>query len=305
MIQKFTTLQDYCSAINIPNAIREDFDIRSFQDNMATVVSQMPAFRHEFYAIALKIEGGGKAVTGQYESFLEGATVFFNSPFQITSWDIVPDWEGYYIMFTKEFLAKSRYLQRLLDDFPFLKIDKSIPFQIDKAEASNLLRLFKDIKDEYEKELDSFPILEAQTLLLLNYVKRYFNAQVSLEDAKEAIRKTDVALLSRFQTLIETHFQSDFVPNKGNTHSPSYYAHQLGIHPNHLNTIVKGITQHTAKQLIFRHLLRLSKTRLRQTNMSVKEIAYSLHFDSPNNFSSFFKKQTQITPNSYRNKVNL
>ncbi|MDJ0645650.1 MAG: helix-turn-helix domain-containing protein, partial [Flavobacteriaceae bacterium] len=69
---------------------------------------------------------------------------------------------------------------------------------------------------------------------------------------------------------------------------------------NHLNAIVKQITGHTAKKHIQNHLLQLAKSRLLQTEMSVKEIAYSLHFDAPNNFNSFFKKQTGQTPSTFR-----
>lgn len=300
MIAQYTTLKDYCKAINIPPPKRDDFDIRSFQENMPSVVHQMTPFKHEFYAIALKLEGSGKAISGHHES-LEGSTVFFNSPFQIISWDIAPDWEGYYIIFTKDFISKSKHLLHILDEFPFLKIDKAIPFAVDAKEASQMLSVFQHIYGELQNEkADSFQILEAQVLLLLNYVKRYFQLQVDSNEASKAIRKTDIALLSRFQTLVETQLRSDAPSGKSKTHSPSYYAHQLGIHPNHLNTIVKSITQHTTKQHIHQHLLQLAKSRLLQTDMSVKEIAYSLHFDSPNNFSSFFKKHTFLTPNSFR-----
>ncbi|WP_205728957.1 helix-turn-helix domain-containing protein [Flagellimonas onchidii] len=305
MISQYSTLQDYCKAINIPPPKRDDFDIRSFQENMPSVVHKMPPFKHEFYAIALKLEGSGKAISGHHES-LEGSTVFFNSPFQIISWDIAPDWEGYYIIFTKDFIAKSKHLLHLLDEFSFLKIDKAIPFAVDAKEALPILSVFQNIYEELQNEkADSLLMLEAQVLLLLNYVKRYFNLKVDSNEASKAIRKTDVKLLSRFQTLIETQLRSDAPLGKGKTHSPSYYANQLGIHPNHLNTIVKSITQHTAKQHVHEHLLRLAKSRLLQTDMSVKEIAYSLHFDSPNNFSSFFKKYTGKTPNSFRKEAIL
>jgi len=140
--------------------------------------------------------------------------------------------------------------------------------------------------------------------VLLTFVKRYFAAQTDKEDAKAAFRKADVHLLSRFQTLIETNFYSATSASK-NTHSPSYYANQLAVHPNHLNAIVKQITGHTAKTHIHTHIVQLAKSRLLQTNMSVKEIAYSLHFDAPNNFSSFFKKYTSQTPNSYRKNQHL
>ncbi len=267
---------------------------------MPTVVPKMEPFKHEFYAIAIKVEGSGKAITGHHTNFPEGATVFFNTPFQLISWDILPDWEGYYLMFSKEFVTQSKHLQQLLDEFPFLKIDKSIPFKVKPMEVSKLLQVYESIHEEQQHlQQDSFAIIEAQVLVLLNFVKRFFNTQVNKEEAIEAFRKADVNLLSRFQTLIETNFYENTLTNK-KVHSPSFYAGQLAVHPNHLNAIVKQITGHTAKKHIQNHLLQLAKSRLLQTEMSVKEIAYSLHFDAPNNFNSFFKKQTGQTPSTFR-----
>ena len=127
----------------------------------------------------------------------------------------------------------------------------------------------------------------------------FIAAQVEPNTAETEFRKADINLLSRFQTLIETSFYDQSSSDK-RTHSPSFYANELAIHPNYLNAIVKQITGHTAKSHIHNHLLSLAKSRLMQTDMSIKELAYSLHFDSPNNFSSFFKKQTGETPNMFR-----
>ncbi|OSY88297.1 AraC family transcriptional regulator [Tenacibaculum holothuriorum] len=299
-MQHFKTISDYCKAIQIPAPKQAYFDIRTFEENMPTVVAKMPSFKHEFYAIAIKVEGGGKAISGHYTNFPEGATVFFNTPFQLISWDIISNWEGYYLMFSKEFITKSKHLQDLLREFPFLKIDKAMPFEVKPEEVSVLLSMFEFIYQEnQELKKDSNLIIEAHLLVLLNYIKRFFDKQVSKEEAEKAIRNADVNLLSRFQTLIETSFYESTLANK-RTHSPSFYAEQLAVHPNHLNATVKQITGHTAKKHIQNHLLRLAKSRLLQTEMSIKEIAYSLHFDAPNNFNSFFKKQTGLTPNSFR-----
>ncbi|SHI43196.1 helix-turn-helix domain-containing protein [Aquimarina spongiae] len=299
-MQHFKTISSYCKAIQISPPKQSYFDIRSFEENMPTVIAKIEPFKHEFYAIAIKVEGSGKAISGHHINFPEGATVFFNSPFQIISWDIVPDWKGYYLMFSKEFITKSKHLQELLADFPFLKIDKSIPFEVQPDEVSKLLAIYEAIYEEQQHlQQDSSQIIETQVLVLLSFVKRFFTQQVTKEDAARAFRKADVHLLSRFQTLIETSFYETSLGTK-KTHSTSFYADLLAIHPNHLNATVKSITGHTAKQHINQHILQLAKSRLLQTQMSVKEIAYSLYFDSPNNFSSFFKKLTDQTPNTFR-----
>lgn len=298
-MQHFKTIAAYCDAIQITPPKHSFFDIRKFEENMPTVVSKMPAFKHEFYAIAIKLEGSGKAITGHHTTFPEGATVFFNIPFQLVSWEILPDWQGYYIMFSKEFITQSKHLQKILSEFPFLKIDNSIPFTVKPKEVSSLLQIYDSMYQESQiLKQDSLSLIEAHLLVLLNYVKRFFNDQVSQKEAKEAFRKADIHLLSRFQSLIETNFHEAATNKK--THSPTYYANQLAVHPNHLNATVKQITGHTAKLHINDHVLRLAKSKLLQTNFSIKEIAYSLNFDSPNNFSSFFKKMTNQTPNGFR-----
>ena len=299
-MQHFKTITQYCKAINIPDSKHSFFDIRTFEENMPTVVAKMTPFKHEFYAIAIKVEGSGTVISGHHKHFPEGATVFFNSPFQILSWDILPDWEGYYLMFSKEFVTQSKHLQNLLAEFPFLKIDKSIPFEVKPEEVSKLLSVYETIYDEQQHlKADSIVIIESLVIVLLNFVKRFFDEQANKEEASIAFRKADVSLLSRFQTLIETSFYDTDILSK-KTHSPSHYADLLAVHPNHLNAIVKQITGHTAKAHINAHILRLAKSRLLQTNMSVKEIAYALHFEAPNNFSSFFKKHTAQTPNNFR-----
>ena len=306
-MKNFKTISEYCQAIHISSPKYEHFDIRSFEENMPTVVHQMPPFRHAFYAIAIKMEGKGKAVSSHYTDFPKGSVIFFNSPFQILSWDIAPDWEGYYIMLAQEFLSRSGLFNNFLEQFPFLKIEQAIPFSVKEEEAKEVLEIFNKIYTEYYgTNNDKFEFINTYTLLLLNHVKRYFNQQVHKNEAEKAIRSADVKLLSRYQKLIELHLRKEATwdPNK-NLHSPSFYADLMNVHPNHLNAVVKSISGKTALQHIHNHLIHHAKSYLTQTNLSIKEIAYRLQFDAPNNFNNFFKKYTQSTPGAYRKNVHL
>lgn len=301
-MQHFKTISEYCKAIGISAPKHPHFDIRRFEDNMGQVVAQMPPFRHEFYSIAIKADGGGKAITGHHSDFPEGVAVFFNSPFQILSWDIVPNWSGYYIMLSQDFLVSSHHFDRLLDDYPFLKIDESIPFEISQHDLPEVLGIYEGIHNEYFSDHDDkFAFIQVYILQLLNQVKRHFTKTVDATTADAQIRSADVKLLSRFQKLIKTSFYPEAqLETFANLHSPAYYAGVLNIHPNHLNSVVKSITGKTALNHIHHHILKLAKAELKQTSVSVKEIAYGLHFDSPNNFSSFFKKHAGVTPLTYR-----
>ena len=237
--------------------------------------------------------------------FPEGTTIFFNSPFQIISWDIAPDWEGYYLMFSQDFIAQSYHFNKLLDTFSFLKIDTAIPFEVGKEEVRILLNIYENIYQAYHSgHSDKFNFIECYTLLLLNYIKRFFHQQVSQADAQQALRNADIKLMSRYKSLIETQFHPNAeISQPKQLHSTRYYAQMLNIHPNHLNVVVKSISGQTALQFIHQHILRLAKSQLVQTSLSVKEIAYNLYFSSPNSFSSFFKKHTNQTPLTYRKEA--
>ena len=274
---------------------------------MLTVHQQMSAFRHEFYAIAIRSEGKGKVSSGQFSNFPEGTTVFFNTPFQLLSWDIMPDWKGYYLMFSQDFIAQSTMLSGILDLFPYLKLNQSIPFTIPSDQLTTILGVYERIWHEYNgDEVDKFNMIEAQLMVLLNYVKRWFEQQVPTAEAEASLRAADLKLLSRYQTMIQTSFYPDAeIETFANLHSPAYYAQKLSVHPNHLNAVVKGTTGITALNYIHNHLISLAKSHLAQTSLSVKEIAFSLRFESPNSFSSFFKRHTGKTPLAYRDQGHL
>ncbi|TKG97027.1 AraC family transcriptional regulator [Puteibacter caeruleilacunae] len=301
-MQHFKDITEYHKAIGILPPKHPHFDIRKFEENKEHIKTTMQAFRHEFYFIAVRTLGEGKVRSGHNTQFPEGITIYFNTPFQIQSWDIEVEWSGYYIIFSQDFLSSSHYFDRLLDDFPFLKIDESIPFKIDQDDLPGIMNIYDQIKLEYVSDHDDkFNFIEIYVLQLLNQIKRLFNKHIDANTAKEQIRKADLKLLSRFQKLVKTSFYPEAeLEASANTHSPSYYAGILNIHPNHLNAIVKSITGQTALNYIHNYILQLAKAELLQTDISAKEIAYRLHFSSPAKFSEFFKKNTGITPLSYR-----
>ena len=186
-------------------------------------------------------------------------------------------------------------------------MEQSIPFEIPADQLANILGIYENVWREYQGDAaDKFQIIEAQVYLLLSHVKRLFEQQVDTATAEASLKAADLKLLSRYQMLIQTSFYPTAQPaSDAKLHSPSYYAELLSVHPNHLNAVIKGLTGRTALNYIHHHLLTLSKSYLAQTNWSVKEVAYTLHFDSPNNVSAFLKRKAGSTPLEYRQQAHL
>ncbi|MEM9867705.1 MAG: helix-turn-helix domain-containing protein [Bacteroidota bacterium] len=297
----YHTLREYCKAINIKLPQWEEFDARRFKDNMKTVHPKMPPFKHEFYAIALKLEGTGYTTTGNYSTENLKATIFFNSPYQIIRWDIAPDWEGYYIIFSEDFYQREDTKRKISTDFPFLLVDNTVPLTLSSEEAKGFIHTFEDILGEHKKnDPISKTICYFNTQVLLQKVARLFKERVPSKQQSFTQRDNDLNLVSRFKTLVETCFYPDQDFENGEPHKVQYYAKQLHLHPNHLNAVAKRIASQSASEIIYKHMLALAKSKLRNTNKSIKEIAFELYYNYPNHFANFFKKQMGVTPNQYR-----
>ncbi|QCW98865.1 helix-turn-helix domain-containing protein [Aggregatimonas sangjinii] len=302
-MKHFSTLKEYCKGINISPPKWTDCDVRSFKENMKTVHHKMGAHKHEFYALALKLDGSGYAKTGNYSTKNLRATVFFNSPYQIAHWEILPDWEGYYIMFTEDFFRRENHRKRIGQDFPFLMVDNTVPLEIAKDDTNTFINIFKESLAEHHKDEEfAKDIVFNYTRSLLYRVARMFKNQSQKKNLKFTQRNNDIAVISRFKNLIETSFRPELGFENAEPHKVSFYADNLSIHPNHLNSISKRITSHSASELIYGHILSLAKSRLSNTNKSVKEIAFELYYNYPNHFAKFFKKQTGLTPSTFRKR---
>lgn len=296
-MKTITAITDYCREINVSPPRYGFFDIRRFEDNMKTVNARQPPFRHEFYCIALRHEGSNREVMGNFLS----SNLFFNSPYQIVTWDILPDWKGYYIIFDREFIGMNAAWQNFIVDYTFFRLDKVIPFDLPEKSAAFADGLFLNIFDEYHSDnRDKFQFIQTYTQLLLLLTKRHF-LQIDLGDAElQENRTADILLVSRFQSFLEVSFADEYADAE--IRHPSFYAEKLNVHPNHLNAVVKRITGSTATNLIQNQILTHAKSLLLQTDLSIKEIAFRLQFSEPTHFNAFFKKFTRETPQQFRDK---
>jgi AraC family transcriptional activator of pobA len=79
-----------------------------------------------------------------------------------------------------------------------------------------------------------------------------------------------------------------------------FYAERLSMTPDRLNDHVKRMTGVTAGHLIRQRVLTEAKRQLVFTGRAIHEIAYDLAFADPSHFTRFFRKQTGMTPQAFR-----
>ncbi|MCD8171960.1 MAG: helix-turn-helix domain-containing protein [Alistipes sp.] len=88
-------------------------------------------------------------------------------------------------------------------------------------------------------------------------------------------------------------------------HRITFYAEKIGITVQHFCNIVKKNSGKRATEIVDKFLLMEAKTRLRFTDMPVKNIAFELGFSNGNFFYKWFKTRTAQTPVEYRNGLDV
>lgn len=78
------------------------------------------------------------------------------------------------------------------------------------------------------------------------------------------------------------------------------YADIFSVTPNHLNKVIKKSTQRPISHWIEESIIMRSKVLLRDTNMSISDIAQVLNIMDQSYFSRKFKKREGVSPLSYR-----
>jgi AraC-like DNA-binding protein len=131
------------------------------------------------------------------------------------------------------------------------------------------------------------------------------HAALKLQPISEVIRHVNAAdrISSLFIELLERQFPIDSPYQRIKFRSPIEFAAQLNIHVNHLNKALKETTGKTTSAIIADRKLQEARALLKYTQWTVSEIGFCLGFDELPHFINFFKKNSQITPRSFRGRM--
>ena len=78
------------------------------------------------------------------------------------------------------------------------------------------------------------------------------------------------------------------------------YANLFSITPKYFSSICKRLTGRTANQLISEEIIRSAQIMLHDSSKSIKQIAAMMGFKNQSHFGRFFRQQTGMSPQQYR-----
>lgn len=248
-----------------------------------------PHRRSVHYFMFLKT---GKVIRGRGLDKIElkGGEIFFLPAHQINTFDFISeDATGYYCHFRPDIFLQPQLRIDLEANFPFFQLSSDPVLEIRNMEKIEELCL--KIEEEYFlSESQRFDLIPIYLFALFSEIKyASTNKTLKTKNAAELITQ-------RYQTAL-----SELLYEKKTV---SEFANYLSITANHLNKCVNETTGKSAHDLLQEMRILEAKVLLRQTKLSVADVAFKVGRFESSDFGKFFKKYTKSTPNQYR-KMNI
>lgn len=80
----------------------------------------------------------------------------------------------------------------------------------------------------------------------------------------------------------------------------SFYASKMNTSEQYLRNLIKKTTGRTPTDIISDFVIHDAKAKLRSTEMTIQEVGFSLGFNDISFFGKYFKRYTNMSPNTYR-----
>ncbi|MFY0253183.1 helix-turn-helix domain-containing protein [Chitinophaga sp. 30R24] len=253
-------------------------------------LTNMP-HRHDHFQIMWFTKAKGRHMVDFVWYKVEDNMIFLLRPGQVHQLDC--EREGFFLYFTEKFYFTNKHDKETLYDFTnlFDNWHGYGPISISNETAESL----RGLVDLMSREKSSAPSCGR------GIVKHYLNAFMLLAE-REKDRNTAVTMpyahdarVVQLRRLLEEHFCTE--------HQVAFYANAFALTPKRLNEITKESTGRTVTELLHDRIILESKRNLAFSHKSVKEICYELGFEDPAYFSRFFKNNTGVSPQDFRDMM--
>ena len=244
----------------------------------------LKAHRHNYYEIVVLEKGKAKHEIDFTTYYSSERSVHFVAPDNVHLILREKESTGYTLLFTSALFS-----EELIDQLPFFKPNPIL--HLNKQAFEKITEISRLIYTEHtnEKTFSDRIIKSLMETLILQLIREYENTI-----CEEFNSKVPLHILS-FKKMVKENYRNHF--------SVEAYADNLGITAKHLIELCKKHTGKTALSYIRSHIIIEAKRLLFHSNSSIKEIAYSLNFNDPANFSKYFKAHTGYSPAAYRERV--
>jgi AraC family transcriptional activator of pobA len=244
--------------------------------------------RLSYHRILLVEKGSGTLIVDDNTFEVRGQELFLLAKGQVYLFEKPSIVSGYILSFGDCFWEKCPASASNCKAVLFNNAAANQCLQLSYNELSELIFLFKTLLSEFKTPHYSNQI-DAMAAYLKIIMIKVANVKIT---HKGTFDSQDYILYRNFMDLLSVQYKS--------CREVSNYAKMLGVTVRRLSELCKRCSNKSAKEIINGQLVAEAKRSLQFSSSPVKEIAYLLNFNSPEQFSNFFKKNTNFSPANYR-----
>jgi AraC-like DNA-binding protein len=251
--------------------------------------------RHNYYSLIWVKQGSGIVRADFKEYDLSASSLFAFSPYQPFIF-LAQHIKGVALFFHPDFFCIHKHQAEIACNGVLFNNIYEPPFIGVKDDSSVTLN---DVLAQIRNEIQNSTL--AQHEILVSYLKIFLIhcSRLKREQAPQA--RTDLAAVG--EPFVLQNLKDSIEKNFKTKHSAGEYANELNISIKALAKATKTYFNRTITELISERIIIEAKRELYLTNKTVKEIAYGLGYDDEYYFSRFFKVNTDISPQMYRETV--
>ncbi|WP_353158882.1 AraC family transcriptional regulator [Myroides odoratus] len=193
-----------------------------------------------------------------------------------------------------------------LMSYDFIEKFTILPEFISNTEVLNSPLLYASAQDqEMIEELMTLIVkyYRQPKTILLNQLIQYlvFSLLTGVAKSYQSLTKKENLQKNRINQITDAFFE--LLQEHGDLQRQvSFYAEQLHLTPQHLNSLIKKRTGKSIKSWIGFVVINKAKEYLTMTSLSIKEISDKMEFADASLFCRYFKRYIGQTPNAYRNQ---
>lgn len=298
-ISYFEKVADLYKALEVPFNQETEFSIDSLIDihKHKPIPYKSPVFRTNFYSFVFIKSGRGNYTTDDQTFDYNSGTIYFTNPGHIKAFKFYELSEAYLMTFSEAFL-KTYTHQNIFYEFPFLLSETVTPQKPNKIEFKDIETLYLQIHSEYNRD-SSFKnkIIGSLLIALLLKIKALFwDNYYPLEEGTNQSK-----IVRIFKENLEKHYRRISTDNELELLNTQNFAEKQQLNASYFSQVIKSKTGKSPSQWIAERTVSVSKSLLKNSSKSIKEISYAIGFSETAHFSNFFKKNTGLSPSSYRN----
>ena len=269
------------------------FFIRSIEEGLKLINFPKESVKNSYYEVIFLTRGYCVVNENMIEINQCASQIRFSPPGKIVSVaKISDDVEGFFCLFDDEFISRYAGETNLLKSVSFFELDAIPVLTLNEEQVTFYKTLLQRINNLYHNDFEQNKAIICSYFVSLlkecslNYKKVI--AEESKLSSAERISQSFIRLVNKY-----------YLTKRDLTE----YAQMLHITPKHLTKCVKQSTNKTPTDFIFQMLILEAKVLLKETDLTISEIAFSLSFDDDAYFNRFFKNIEGVTPNNYRKSV--